>query len=256
MFKMTAISVLFSSVAVMAAAQSSDQDLGQAASDPTASLTAYILQDFYTPNYHGGNDGQGNRLQFRMALPYQLGSTNNIFRITLPYVTENLANTSGLSDVTVFNLTTFDRTWGRFGLGGVALAPTGSDSQSAERWAIGPAAGFVAQSDWGIWGAFNQNLLDIGGDDDHAQVDVSILQPIVSLNLADGWSIGTSDMSITYDWNAHDFISLPLGIQLNRLANIGGKPVQFGLSYEYNFYDDAPAPKDTIGFTIKVLSPT
>lgn len=246
-------------VALPAAAQDgppdSGQDLGEAASDPTASLTAYVFQDFYTPRYHGPGNGDGNRLQFRMAVPYRLGGASNIFRVTLPYVTENRTGGNGLSDVTVFNLTTFDRRWGRFGIGAVALVPSGDDEVSAERWAIGPAAGFVAQADWGIWGIFNQNVIDAGGDSGRPEVNASILQPIFSVSLGGGWSIGASDMSITYDWEAGEFASLPLGAQLNRLVTFGRTPVQFGLSYEYNFEDSGAGPEDTIGFTMKILSP-
>ncbi|MCA0994053.1 hypothetical protein [Alloyangia pacifica] len=236
-------------------AQSGDQDLSTAASDPTASLTAYIFQDFYTSQYHGLGDEDGNKLQFRMVVPYELGGTSNILRLTLPYLTSSPSDNTGFSDALIFNLTTFNQSWGRFGLGAVALIPSGDEDVSAERWGLGPAAGFIAQADWGIWGLFNQNVIDIGGDASRDPVDLSIIQPIVNVSMADGWSVGTSDMSITYDWNAEEWVSLPLGVQLNKLVTMGTTPVQFGLSYEYNFYDDGNGPEDTFGFTMKILVP-
>ena len=242
-------------LAAPAFAQNAEQDLSTAASDPTASLTAYLFQDFYTYGYHGLDDVEGNKMQFRMAVPYELGGTSNIFRITLPYLTESPSDNTGFSDVTVFNLTTFDQSWGRFGVGAVALLPSGDDKLTTDRWALGPAAGFIAQSGWGIWGIFNQNLIDMGGDAGRDPVNLSVIQPIVNLSMANGWSLGTSDMSITYDWDADEWVSLPLGVQLNKLAQFGTTPVQFGLSYEYNFYDDGNGPEDTIGFTMKILVP-
>ncbi|MDS9470189.1 hypothetical protein RGQ15_21815 [Paracoccus sp. MBLB3053] len=250
----TAVTIL-ALTATGAFAQSGEQDLSQAASDPTASLTAYLFQNFYTGQYHGRDDAQGNRMQFRMAIPYTLGGTNNIFRLTLPYVTDSPSGNTGLSDATVFNLTTFKRDWGRFGVGAVALLPLGADAVTADRWAIGPAAGFVAQADWGIWGLFNQNLIDIGGKSGSDPVNLSVIQPILNVSLDQGWSVGTSDMSVTYDWDEGEFVSLPLGIQVNKLVRFGTTPVQFGLSYEYNFYDETVAPEDTIGFTMKILAP-
>lgn len=238
-----------------AVAQSGEQDLSQAASDPTASLTAYLFQDFYTYRYHGLENVEGNRMQFRMAMPYKLGNTNNIFRLTLPYLTESPSGDTGISDATVFNLTTFNQRWGRFGVGAVALLPTGSDGNTTDRWAVGPAAGFVAQSSWGIWGLFNQNLIDMGGKSGRDPVNLSVIQPILNVSLENNWSIGTSDMSVTYDWDEGEFVSLPLGVQLNKLVHFGKTPVQFGLSYEYNFYDKTIGPQDTIGFTMKVLVP-
>ncbi|MCA0941965.1 hypothetical protein LCM08_17920 [Salipiger pacificus] len=253
LFGTSAIALALS--APMTLAQSGEQDLSSAASDPTASLTAYLLQDFYTYRYHGLGDVEGNKLQFRMAVPYELGGTSNIFRLTLPYLTESPSDNTGFSDVTVFNLTTFNQSWGRFGVGAVALIPSGEDKLSTDRWALGPAAGFIAQTKWGIWGLFNQNLIDIGGDASRDPVDLSVIQPIVNVSIANGWSVGTSDMSITYDWDAEKWVSLPLGIQLNKLAHFGTTPVQFGLSYEYNFYEDGDGPEDTIGFTMKILVP-
>ena len=42
---------------------------------------------------------------------------------------------------------------------------------------------------------------------------------------------------------------------LSKLVTFGATPVQLGLSYEYNFYDDGNGPEDVWGFTVKVLSP-
>ena len=44
---------------------------------------------------------------------------------------------------------------------------------------------------------FNQNLFSFPGDDDREDVNVSILQPIVSYSLPYKWSIGTSEMNVT-----------------------------------------------------------
>ncbi|MDW4497077.1 hypothetical protein R5H30_03715 [Sulfitobacter sp. D35] len=255
--RLTVLSTVFAAALAqpLAAQGTGGQSLESAASDPTASLTAFLLQDFYTSDYHNLDGESGNKFQLRLAVPYELGGASNIFRITLPYTTSSPAGTSGLQDATVFNLTTFDQPWGRYGIGFVALLPTGASSQSADRWGLGPAIGFVAQADWGIWGLFNQNIFDMGGDGPR-DVNISIIQPIVNYGLGNGWSLGTSDMSIVYDWETDEFVSLPLGLQLNKLVALdAGISVQYGLSYEYNFYDDGFGPKDTFGFTAKFLLP-
>ncbi|MFG6157623.1 hypothetical protein ACGTNG_02320 [Halomonas sp. 1390] len=230
-------------------------DLGTAANDPTASVTAFQLQDFYTYRYHNLSDEEGNRLQFRAAIPFTAGGMNHIFRVTLPYVTDAPGGSSGWSDITLFNLATFDRSWGRFGAGAVALLPTGEDGLSAEKWGLGPAVGFVAGQPWGIWGLFNQNMFTVDGDDDYRDVNISIIQPIVNYNLGDGWSAGASDMSVTYDWERDKWVSLPLGVALNKLVTLGGLPVQFTTSYEHNFFDEGVSPSDTVNLTAKLLLP-
>lgn len=231
-----------------------DQSLSSQASDPTASLMSFQFQDFYTPNLHNTEDSQ-NIFQFRAAIPFTLGGTNNIARLTLPYVTESASGKTGIGDATLFNLAAFDRGWGRFGIGAVALLPTGATGVSAEKWGLGPAAGFVARPSWGLAGLFNQNILTIAGDDDLPDVNISTLQPILSASLGGGWSLGASDMTFVYDWDRKEFTSLPLGVKASKLTKFSGLPVQFQLSYERNFYDEGRGPKDTIGVTIKLLVP-
>ena len=84
-----------------------EQELGQAASDPTAPLMNFQLQNSWSPEVHGTNDSQ-NIVQFRTALPYRLAGHQHIFRLTVPSLTEDPGGSTGLSDSTVFDLTTFD----------------------------------------------------------------------------------------------------------------------------------------------------
>lgn len=231
-----------------------EQSLESEASDPTASLMAFQLQNFYTPSLHN-RSGSQNLLQFRAAIPFELGSTNHIARLTLPYVTHNSGGQTGFADSTLFNLTTFDREWGRFGVGAVALLPTGTDGLSAEKWGLGPAAGFVAQTDWGLFGLFNQNIFTVAGDDARPDVNLSTLQPILNVELGSGWSVGTSEMTFVYDWERSEFTALPVGIKLSKLTQPGRLPVQWQLSYERDFYDRGTGPRDTIGLTAKLLVP-
>ncbi len=241
--------------AVSAAAQEAGgENLSQAANDPTAPLMAFQLQDSYAPSVYG-TDGTQNFVQFRAAIPFELGGVQNIFRVTLPYFTQTPSGKSGLSDMVLFNLVTFDRDWGRFGVGAVALLPTGADGLSAEKWGLGPAAGFTAKSGRLLWGAFNQNIFSLAGDDAMPDVNVSILQPIVSLGLGNGWSTGLSEMSATWDWDRNDWVSLPLGVKLAKLHRFGTTPVQFTAQYEQNFADDYAVPENLYSFTIKVLMP-
>ena len=230
------------------------QSLESQASDPTASLMSFQLQDFWSPTLHN-SDGTLNIVQFRGAIPFTFGGVNNIARLTLPYVTESPSGETGLSDATIFNLAAFDQPWGRYGIGAVALLPTGTDGVSAEKWGLGPALGFTARPAWGLYGLFNQNIFTVAGDDDAPDVNISTLQPILNVPLGNGWAAGSSDMTFVWDWDRDEFVSLPLGVKLSKMTRIGGRPVQFQLSYEHNFYDQGVGPEDTIGFTAKLLVP-
>ena len=234
--KQTALCTVFAWGA--AGASFAQENLGSAANDPTAAITSFMFQDYYTYNFHNDSDATANLLQFRSAIPFSTGDLNHILRITIPYQTETPGGGGG---------------WGRFGIGAVALLPTGSSGLSAEKWGLGPAAGFVANESWGIWGLFNQNIFTVGGDSSRPDVNISIVQPVFNYQLGNGWSVGPSEMLVTYDWENGDWASLPLGIGVNKLVPIGGNPWQFTLSYEHNFQDDGVRPADTLNFTAKLL---
>ncbi len=219
------------------------QSLEQAASDPTASLMSVQIQDVYAGSYHNLSDENGNTILLRSAVPFATGSLNHIARATLPIVV-------------LFDLIVFKESWGRWGLGPVMLFPTATSSElGTEKWAIGPAAGFTARQDKLLWGLFNQNLFSFAGNSDREQISISILQPIVNYSLPDKWSIGTSEMNITYDWIKSDWTVLPLGVKVAKLVTFGDQPVQFSGAFEYNFADDAVAPKWTVSVALKFLFP-
>ncbi len=228
------------------------QSLEQAASDPTASLMSVQIQNVYAGDYHNLDDQEGNTILLRSAVPFKTGSLDHIARATLPIVTDSPSGKSGL----IFDLIVFNESWGRWGVGPVMLFPTATNDQlGAEKWAIGPALGFVARSDKLMWGLFNQNLFSFAGNNDREDVHVSILQPILNYSLPDKWSIGISEMNITYDWKKSDWTALPLGVKLAKLVKFNKLPVQFSGAYEHNFADDYVAPKWTINFTLKLLFP-
>lgn len=252
MLKSAALIVLGLMIPVAATAQ--DQTLSIQASDPTASLMSFQLQNFYSAKLHNVSRDQ-NVTQFRAAIPFELGGISNIARLTLLGMTDSVSGSSGLGDATIFNLLAFDRASGRLGAGAVALLPTVADGVSAEKWGLGPAFGFVARPTWGLAGLFNQNILTIGGDSDYPDVNISTLQPVISVSLSDEWSLGTSDMTFTYDWDRTELTSVPVGVKLSKLTKLAGRPAQLQLSYERNFYDTGITPKETIGFTVKLRVP-
>ena len=232
------------------------QSLDQAASDPTASLTSYQIQDLYTGAYHQLDDEDGNTIQLRVAKPFSFAGVNNIARATLPIITDSPSGASGLGDLTLFDLVVFSESWGRWGIGPVMVLPTASDDRiGAEKWAIGPAAGFTVSYPGLLLGVFNQNLFSYAGVDQRRDVNVSILQPIVNYSLPDRWSVGLSEMNVTYDWESSRWANLPLGGKVSKLIKIRGIPTQLSGSYEYNFVDDQIAPKWTMNLTLKVLIP-
>jgi hypothetical protein len=236
-------------------AETGSQSLGQAAEDPTASLMSVQLADWYAARFHGLDDEDANTVVLRSAIPFQTGDLKHILRATIPFITDSPFLDSGLSDATLFDLVVFNQSWGRWGVGPVALMPTGGSQRGAEQWALGPALGFTARKGKLLWGAFNQNLFTYAGDKDRTPVNASVLQPIVSYGLGHGWSTGVSEMTFTYDYEAGRWASLPLGAKIAKLMKLGKLPVQFSLQYEHDFADQRGTPEDTVRFAMKLLFP-
>ena len=89
------------------------QSLNQAASDPTASLMSVQLSDWYNADLHGQPGEDANTAVLRTVIPFQTGDLKNIFRATIPVITDNPGVDSGLSDITLFDLVVFNQSWGR-----------------------------------------------------------------------------------------------------------------------------------------------
>jgi len=257
-FKKLLISTVLALVLTAIAPDSAqaEQALGQAANDPTASLMSLQIQDSYSGSFHQLSNENANTVTLRPVVPFKIGDIKNIARATVPIITDSPSGKTGLGDSVLFDLMVKDTPWGRWGAGPVLLAPTAShDELGAEKWAIGPAFGFVAHKKKVIWGLFNQNLFTFAGENDRDDVNLSILQPIINIALPNKWSIGTSEMNITYDWEKNAWTNLPLGVKLSKLIKFGKRPVQFSGYYEYNFQDDYVASEWTLNFTAKFLFP-
>ena len=230
------------------------QSLEQAANDPTASIMSIQLQNLYTGDYHQLSNETGNTISLRTSIPHDFGGLKHIARATLPVITNSPSGERGIGDLVVFDMVVTGKSWGRYGLGAVVLAPTASEDElGAGKWAIGPSMGFVVSADNWLMGIFNQNLFSFAGDDDRKDVNVSIFQPILNRKLPDGWSIGLSEMTVAYDWENSEFSALPLGFKVSNLRKIGHIPVQFTGSYEYNFADDNITPEWSMSFAAKFI---
>lgn len=105
------------------------------------------LQDRYTASFYNLPNDSANTVLLRSAIPFKLGNTNHIMRISAPIITDSPVQDDGLSDITVFDLATFNQSWGRWGTGLVALIPTGGKNRGAEKWGLGPAIGFTARDE-------------------------------------------------------------------------------------------------------------
>ena len=229
-----------------------EDDLARRATDPTASPMTFSLINDVSTSYYRAPDGSaldetGYSLRFQPVLPFTAWGVANIFRMTIPYQVDG-PGPEGLADVTIFDLVVLPRSWGRLGLGVVgsfAAATRETDSHAS----FGPAIGFVAPASKSVnLGLFNQNLFGDG-------VAISQIQPIVAWVLGGGWSLSLGDLQWPYDWNRHEFVSMPIGVQLGKVQPIAGQAMRFSVNPQYDMKGLPGTSRFKVLVTIQLLVP-
>jgi len=241
---------------VRAQEASSSDALAAQASDPTAALMSFQLYDWYTPSLHDA-DGSANQIVFRSAIPFKLGSTQHIFRLSAPYVTSSPGGADGFGDLTVFDLLTFDREWGRFGLGVSGTLPTGAEGLSLDKWTAGPAVGFVNSSIKKVnFGLFLQSFFSYAGDSDAADVGILNVQPILSYQLGRGRSLSLGTSSLVYDTEKSRCTSLMLGVNYGEVVGCAGHKWRPNFEVDYDFQNDRGNQEWVVRLGVALLVPS
>jgi hypothetical protein len=252
-----ASALLCAAIAPAALAQqggASAEELAAQATDPTAQLMSFQLNDWYTADYHGLDDS-ANHVVLRAAIPFDLGSTKHIFRVTQPYATSSAAG-SGLVDTTVFDLVVFDQPWGRWGVGVAGTLPTGASGLTTDKWTAGPALGFVNSSTKGInWGLFLQSFFSFAGKDSAPDVGILNLQPILSYQLGGGRSLSLGNSALIYDTERSRWTSLLASVNYGQVVTFWGHKWRPNFEAGYDFKDDVGNPKWVIRAGITLLLP-
>lgn len=216
----------------------SADELAAQATDPTAALMSFQLNNWYTASFHD-TGGSANQLVFRSAIPFSLAGRQHIFRITAPWVTSSPSGANGLADITVFDLMTFDQPWGRWGVGVSGTLPTGAKGLTLDKWTAGPAVGFVNSSNSKYnWGLFAQSFFSFAGDSEANDVGLVNIQPIFSYRLGKGRSVSLGNSAFVYDTERNRWSSLVLGLNYGQVVAIGGHRWRPNFEIDYDFKDD------------------
>jgi len=241
---------------VVAAAAETDDELAAKATDPTASLMSFQLNDWYTANYHG-QEGSSNSAVFRAAIPFELAGTNQIFRVTQPYVTSSSRGPTGFTDTTIFDLVVFNQPWGRWGVGISGTLPTGRDGLSTDKWTAGPAVGFVNSATKGTnWGLFVQSFFSFAGKDEAPSIGFLNFQPILSHQLGEGRSLSMGNSALVYDTEKSRWSSLLVSVNYGQVTTLWGHKWRPNIEAGYDFRDAIGNPKWVIRAGIALLLPT
>jgi hypothetical protein len=196
--------------------------LAQQLSNPVAALISVPFQFNYDQTY--GEDGYKNQLNIQPVIPISISENwNLISRTIVPVIQQDdvIPGTSqfGLGDTTqsvFFSPKAPTKSGLIWGIGPVALIPTGTDNLSADTWAFGPTFVVLKQSNSWTVGALGNQLWATGGP---ADINAMFLQPFVAKALGKGRTI-SFNTETSYDWNNEQW-TIPFNLIYSKVSKIG-----------------------------------
>jgi hypothetical protein len=144
-----------------------------------------------------------------------------------------------------------------FAAGPTWIFPTaGSDATGQGKWQLGPALGGGYITDEFLAGALVQQWWSFAGDDDRENTSQMAILPLIYGFYEGGWSIGYSGQ-ILADWEAPsgEQWTVPLGMSVGKVVNLGILPVQFQLAGQYFVEQPTGGPEWNIQLQITPVIP-
>ncbi len=217
-------------------------DLAKASQNPVGNLISLPFQN-NTSFGIGPNDAKSNSLLIQPVYPVSLSSNWNLINrgiVPLIYRQEVIPGTgsvSGLGDISYTGFISPAKP-GKiiWGVGPAFIFPTAQEEQFASnKWSAG--AGVVILSMPGHWvlGVLVQNVWSFAGDDDAADVNQMLLQPIINYNFNKGWYF-TSVPVITANWEADkdNRWTVPVGGGFGKITHWEKQAVDLQMQAFYN----------------------
>jgi hypothetical protein len=227
--------LLFDGTPLLSQTQPTGSNLAADVVDPTASIKTLSVQNRYSPAVWGIDD-EWNDLYLQAGIPHEAFSMQNILRISIPYVTSVPSGERGLSEIAIFNIFLYPRSWGTLAVGGVAsLNP--NKGPGIDTFAMGPAIGGVLRKNKWTYGTFNQNLFSFG------DISTSQIQPILAYTHSEKLSFAFGDAQYTIDWNKGRFVNVPISGQINYIVHIEEQPLRFFFNPQYNLVNEPGTQK-------------
>jgi hypothetical protein len=205
-----------------------------AATDPSAILTQFQIQNVFTPETYNAS-GYSNTLILQPVLPFPVAMPglkeffpNHIIRPTLPIISPTadpdgpFGVEGGLGDLALIDA--FIHPVEGFGdviFGYTAMLPTATDAQLGLReWQLGPAAGLVYKEiPKTLLGFIYQQPFSL-----ESQAQQIVLQPVLIRNLSDNRYVGWGDLNWIFNTDNGDY-NIPLSVRFGKVCMVGQQPI-------------------------------
>jgi hypothetical protein len=250
-------------VAVSAAQPASEEDLAKETQNPVSDLISVPFESNFNFGV-GPNDDLQSILYVQPVVPFRLSKDWNLITRTIiplidqPELGPGVGDVFGLGDIQLSQFLSPAKSGALiWGIGPIFQFPTATDDAlGSDKWSAGPtAAALTIRGPW-VAGALVNHLWSFAGDDDRADVNQTLIQPIVSYNLPGGWFL-SSVPYITANWetDGDDRWTVPIGIGVGKVHRFGTQPVSLELAAYYNAVRPDDAAEWTLRFRINLLFP-
>lgn len=237
----------FALFASVAAAQE-HQDVNEANNPLTPKITLNF-HDYFIPSFFDvPGDPKANQFLLRGLVPSDLGGLPQLMRFTLPVATspdEDGGYVTGLGDLTLMDIFILPK-HGEIttGAGPLVVIPTATDkSLGSGKWQIGAAGVVVAPQSWGLLAGLLTYQTSFAGVSDRDDVNLFTFEPIVNVNLSDGWYLRSS---ATWNFNFENGKSyIPVGLGVGKVIPLEkGITMNAFIEPQYTvWHDGAGAPR-------------
>lgn len=211
--------------------------LANQVNDPTAPITLLQSRTLFLPAWSGSSGG-ATVTELELVFPIAKGRLiplSQLSRLTVPYlwIPDALGGVAGVGDFSYFNIGLIKAKWGRWGPGVALVIPTGASTTAltSGKWQLGPAFGVILTTVPNLqFGLVFQNPISFAGPSERPAVNALSIQPTLTYNFPEGWFAGLSDFSFSFDWTDGGAATIPIGVQVGKVAKIGRR--HFVLSAE------------------------
>jgi hypothetical protein len=250
-------------VGVSAAQLASEEELAKETQNPVSDLISVPFESNFNFGV-GPNDDLQYILYVQPVVPFRLSEDWNLITRTIiplidqPELGPGVGDVFGLGDIQLSQFLSPAKSGALiWGIGPIFQFPTATDDAlGSDKWSAGPtAAALTIRGPW-VAGALVNHLWSFAGDDDRADVNQTLIQPIVNYNLPGGWFL-TSVPYITANWetDGDDRWTVPIGIGVGKVHRFGTQPVSLQLTPYYNVVRPDDAAEWTLRFRINLLFP-
>lgn len=230
-----------------------DQDLAEIdrqLNNPLTSLWSLVFQ--YNLQLKRGDliDGtaEANVLNFQPALPIPVGQDIVLIaRPVFPLLTQPVldprspdgveGHVTGMGDIQLLSLVGPSRSSGLvWGAGATFKFPTASKDRLGEgKYQAGPAVMLFSLGKQWTLGATVQHWWSYAGDEERRDTSQTNVGYAIVRRLPDAWSVGmTPTVTINWEANSHDRLTLPIGFGVTKTTRVGKMPVKFALKVQYS----------------------